>query len=272
MSIPKGKLYRGIASQARVTFQDSSDDVRSFNTLRQMLKGNRSATPHIHKVAKGVYVLIAALWEAYCEDLALEAATTITENAASWEQLPLALKKRIAKDIRDDKNDLGPWKLAGDAWRIHCLERLPGIARATLFNSPKPTQIDELFLQAIGLPNLSASWTAGPDGVDPRERLLECMGVRGAIAHGDTPATLITPKMISDFYQTVMRLVEETDEAVRGFIATTIGSSPWDAPPPVVEAVPTYVPGRRSRRKPPPTDTLEGSLAIGPSTAETETV
>lgn len=231
MSIPKGKRYLGIASQARIKFQDASDDVRSFNTLKQMLKDRKAATPHLHNVAKGVYVLIAALWEAYCEDLALESARLIVENASTWDQLPPALKKRIAKDLREDKHDLSPWKLAGEGWRTHCLDRLPGVVNAALFNTPKPAQIDELFLHAIGLQSLTTTWTEDADGADPRDRLKKFIEVRGSIAHGGAPPVSVTPKMISDFYQTVMRLVEDTDETVRVFITDTIGIAPWEAPP-----------------------------------------
>lgn len=230
MSLPKGKQYIGIASQARIKFQDSSADIRSFHALRQMLKGRDAASPHLNNVAKGVYVLISAIWEAYCEDLALESATVLVQSATRWEQLPLALKKRIAKDLREEKHDLSPWKLAGDGWRSYIIERLPSITSATLFNTPKPAQIDELFFHAIGLPNISNTWTGEMDDVNPRDRLKNHIEIRGSIAHGGNPPVQVSSRMISDFYQSVMRLVDETDEAVRVFITDSTGVSPWGVP------------------------------------------
>jgi hypothetical protein len=225
MTIPKGKKFLGVASQARIQFQDASADLRSFHTLRQMLKGQSSANRHINKVAKGVHVLTAAIWEAYCEDLALEAATIIVQNAADWEQLPRHLTKRIAKELRENKHELASWKLAGDGWRSHVLENLTS---APLFNVPKAEKIDDLFLRAIGLPSISANWSSTEANVDLRARLRHHIDVRGAIAHGVAPTTEVTPAVVSDFYQTVMRLVELTDESVRVFIESTIGFTPWD--------------------------------------------
>lgn len=230
MSIPKGKRYLGVASQARIKFQDASDDVRSFYTLRQMLKGRKAAVPHLHNVAKGVYVLIAALWEAYIEDLAIESATLLVENACNWEQLPLTLQKGIAKEVREDKHDLSPWKLAGEGWRAHCLSRVPALVDTGKFNTPKPSQIDELFFLAIGLRDLTTTWTGEIDGVSSRDRLKTFMEIRGSIAHGGAPPVEVSPRMISDFYQAVMSLVEETDEAIRAFVTNATGVAPWEAP------------------------------------------
>lgn len=230
MSIPRGKRYLGVASQARIKFQDSSDDVRSFNTLRQMLKGRKAANKHLNRVAKGVYVLVAAQWEAYCEDLAVEAATLIVERSPSWEHLPTGMSQKIARELKDNKHHLSPWQLAGNGWRTYCLARLPAVTGAAQINTPKPAQIDALFHSAIGLRGLSSAWTVTADGADPRDRLREFIELRGSIAHGGTPPVQVTAKLISDFYQAVMRLVEETDEAVRAFIESTVGFTPWQVP------------------------------------------
>jgi hypothetical protein len=225
VTIPRSKKFLGVASQARIQFQDASADLRSFHALRQMLKDRSRANRHINKVAKGVHVLIAAIWEAYCEDLALEAATLLVKNAADWEKLPRHLTRRIAKELREDKHELAPWKLAGDGWRSHVLENLTS---APLFNVPKSEKIDDLFLRAIGLPAVSANWTSPEEGVDLRARLHYHVNIRGAIAHGAAPTTEVTPAVVSEFYQTVMQLVELTDESVRVFIESTIGFTPWE--------------------------------------------
>jgi hypothetical protein len=190
-----------------------------------MLKERKRANRHINKVSKGVHVLIAATWEAYCEDLALESARLLVENVADWEQLPRPLARRIAKELREDKHELSPWKLAGEGWRTHVLENL---SSAPLFNVPKAEKIDDLFLRAIGITSISESWVDPDDGVDLRARLRHHVELRGAIAHGTPPETEVTPAVVSEFYQTVMLLAQQTDEAVRAFLESSIGFTPWE--------------------------------------------
>lgn len=215
-----------------MAFQDASDDLRSFYALGQMLKGRKAALKHLTNVGRGTFVLTSALWESYCEALALEAAQLLVSTARTWEDLPIALSRRIAKDLRDEKHELSPWKLAGDGWKALTMERVAVLARETVFNTPKPAQVDELFLKSIGLVNVSEHWKSPLKDSD--ETLLESLKyfvtLRGAIAHGDTPRVEISKRMVSDFYQTVSHIVEITDAAVGNYLEDNGVARPWGNP------------------------------------------
>ncbi len=230
MTVPRGKTSSGHASKARIAFQDASDDVRSFYALGQMLKGRKAALKHLANVGRGTFVLISALWEAYCEELALEAAQLLVSKAQSWEDLPLALTRRIANDLRSEKHELSPWKLAGDGWKTLTTERVAVLARETVFNTPKPSHVDALFLKSIGLSNVSQQWVtplsgSGETSVEPLNRFVT---IRGAIAHGATPRVVVSKRMISDFYQTVAHIVEQTDAAVGIYLEDNGVDKPWE--------------------------------------------
>jgi hypothetical protein len=183
-----------------------------------MLKGRKEALKHLTNVGRGTFVLISALWESDCEALALEAAKLLVSNAATWEDLPPSLSRRIAKDLRNEKHELSPWKLAGDGWKTLTLDRVAVLARESVFNTPKPAQVDDLFLKSIGLMNLSEHWISPepePDSsLSLSESLKDFVTLRGAIAHGATPRVEISKQAVSAFYQIVSRIVEKTDEAV----------------------------------------------------------
>lgn len=194
-----------------------------------MLKDRKAASAHLSNVGRGTFVLISALWEAYCEALALEAATLLVQNSRSTDDLPVELKKQIARDLRDDKNHLSAWKLAGDGWKELAQERVSGIAAGTIFNTPKPANVDTLFQRSIGLVELSSFWVA-PDSLrdeNPCDLLKMFVQIRGAVAHGEHPRREVTKAEISGFYQTVSALVERTDDVVAAFINERTGLQLW---------------------------------------------
>ncbi|PWB98220.1 hypothetical protein DF220_10560 [Salinibacterium hongtaonis] len=117
------------------------------------------------------------------------------------------------------------------------LERVAEIARATIFNTPKPSQVDELFERAIGIPALSSGWTTPPEMGDAliQNVLLECIQLRGLIAHGASPRPVISKSKVSEFIQTIQSLVEQTDNAVGAFLHERTGSNPWNNKPATVD-------------------------------------
>ena len=229
MSVPRGKKVRGGASRASITFHESSDDIRSYFTLGQLLKGQPASIKHLENVSRGVYVLISALWESYCEDLALEAAEVLVSSSVTPDDLPAALARRIAIELRSDKHELSPWKLAGDGWRELALSRVAHIARDTIFNSPKPAQVDQLFDRAIGLSDISAQWPESGEESEPdvRVALQNHIERRGEIAHGFRPRPTITKRRVSQFFQLTRQLVYSTDGLVGSFLEDKTGVHPW---------------------------------------------
>jgi len=228
MSVPRGKLFAGQASAARITFYDSSDDVRSYYAIRQGLTGMARRDHHIQAVGRGTYVLISALWEAFCEDLAHEAVRILVAGAHDWTGLPAPLARRIAKEVKADAHELSPWQLTGDGWRNHALERVDRLARTTIFNTPKAAQVNQFFADAVGIGRISDSWMTTFAGEElPGVALDRAIVTRGAIAHGERPRKTLTKKEISLFYQLVSDLVDCTELAVAEHIETVVGTRPW---------------------------------------------
>jgi hypothetical protein len=109
---------------------------------------------------KSAIVLLTSYWEAYCEDIAEEGIEHIVKYAKSANALPKAMKRLIAKELKEDKNDLAAWSLADDSWRQLLVSRLDQYRASGKwnFNTPKPAQIDELFLDGLGIDRISDTW------------------------------------------------------------------------------------------------------------------
>ncbi|HEX5511724.1 MAG TPA: HEPN domain-containing protein [Actinomycetales bacterium] len=228
MSVPRGRRFAGSASQARIRFYDASDDVRSYYTVAQALKDRRGLTRHVSAVGRGTYVLVAALWEGFCEDFAHEAAKALVSNVSGWSDLPPALARRISLEVKDDKHELSAWTLSGDGWRVVALDRVDRIARSTIFNTPKTHQVDQLFKEALGIECVSQSWvSAFAQGESPSVVLDRAMTLRGAIAHGEERERPITKKDVSLFYQLIADLVDSTELHVSKHLERSAGLSLW---------------------------------------------
>jgi len=227
MTAPKSAAVPGRSSRARRAFHDNSDDVRSLWTLHQAAKDSSVLQRHLGPANKGTYLLIAALWETYCEDVVLETMDELLAGTSSADALPVAIRRAIAKDLKEDKHELGPWQLAGEGWRELARERARRLCTDMVFNSPKTANVDELFRKTLGIEGLSQCWVT--DRV-PSARLAldEHLTQRGEIAHR-AATTSVSKRQVSDFYQLVMDLAKSMDTHLGAFVFVATGIDPFTA-------------------------------------------
>jgi hypothetical protein len=175
-------------------------------------------------------VLITAVWEAYCEDIAAEALEHLVTNVPSGSELPKELKKRIVGDIRADSNELAMWDLADAGWKGRVKARLVSLTteRNRRLNTPKTEQIDELFEAAIGLPDVSNSWRWKKMSVaSAKDKLDYYVTLRGAIAHRGAAASAIKKVHVTDYFKHVKRLVDITGERINSHVESVTGKFLW---------------------------------------------
>ena len=183
----------------------------------------------LHVANKAVIVLVAAMWEAYCEDMADESLALLVRYAPGWQNLPQPLLKAVTKELRNLNEDLAPWMLAGDGWRQYLMDRQPILAqkRNYSFATPKAKQVDSLFLESAGIVRISDNWRL-PQGPEwARQELDRYIDMRNAIAHRYAPGSFVTKKDVRAFYNLVAFLVAQTDAAVGSLIEQVTGQNRW---------------------------------------------
>lgn len=95
-------------------------------------------------------------------------------------------------------------------------------------NTPKSENIDDLFLQTIGLHNLSMAWSwTHMTTPQAQEKLDKYVTLRGAIAHRGQAKTSCQKPAVQDFLNHVTRLVDKTDGRVNGFVTKATGKPLW---------------------------------------------
>jgi hypothetical protein len=216
-------------SEARITFVANSADMRSYLALHQhVLKGlgKRIGNHHIYVLDKAVYVLVASLWEAYCEDIVTECLAYVAMYAPSYKSLPQTLVNEIEKNMRSGKDS--PWDLAGEGWRDYIKKRRAGYEkkRNKDFAGPKSEPVEEFFYNVLGIEKLRDTWknVGYPEVCDELDNHLDR---RNSLVHRITPGRTVNKTDVKMFYKLVWSLVLYTDRVVDDTITQVTGKSRW---------------------------------------------
>jgi hypothetical protein len=206
----------------------NSADINAYFALHQLFV--KSASKPVRKLSyildKSIYVLVASLWEAYCEDVVTEALNHLVARAPAYGSLPPGLISDVEKSIRSGKDS--PWVLAGDGWRQYIRDRREGLERRRNkdFASPKSEPVEQFLRQVLGIESLCEEWrSAGWPGIC--DELDAHLDRRNTLVHRITPGRVIDKGDVRSFYKTVRLLVRYTDKAVDVMLTSATGESRW---------------------------------------------
>lgn len=167
---------------------------------------------------KSSIVLITACWEAFLEDAVTQAFDFLLCNISNPGDLPKQLKKVIANSIKKDKNELKVWDLAGEGWRDVLEDHKSTMIHKSIrsFNAPNSMNIDDLFFNIIGFPNISSTWQEYEDHSpsDIRNKLNKYIDIRHLIAHGSCEVPKLTHELVDEYiYLVVTTCISIADES-----------------------------------------------------------
>lgn len=137
-------------------------DVNELLSIPKLIPGHRYKILQINKTA---IVFITASFEIFIESLAEEAFNYLVNRCETPEDIPNKIKNIIASRFINSSDIKIPWTFAGDGWRDVLLNYSQDIVKKYVgsFNTPKPDNIDSLFLELIGLKNISLNWSYKPE-------------------------------------------------------------------------------------------------------------
>lgn len=217
-------------SKARKRFDEQTEDVTQLLDIHEQIGGTKRGRRNLEVLNKSAIVLITAFWEAYCEDLAEEALDHIVNNVADASKLPKELRKRVAKELKEDKNDTAVWTLADAGWKAKVKSRLADLAKERNWdlNTPKSAKIVDLFDRAIGCTDVAVRWDWKGKGSKPsKDRLDEFVTLRGSIAHRGHDAVTVKKKDVEEYFELVKHLAARTGAEVNKFVKGVTGKKLW---------------------------------------------
>ncbi len=219
-------------SNARAAFDENLKDIENLMELHKREGGtSRGRRYDLEVLNKSAIVLITSYWEAYCEDIAAEALEHIVKNSKSSDTLPKELKKAIAKELESDKNDLAIWEVADGKWKKYLQVRLEKLqeARDRKLNTPKSSNIDELFLSAVGINKISSTWKWPKKMTVARSRtkLDKFVTLRGSIAHRGKSSKSVKKSEVIDYLNFIKQLAAKTGGRVNTHVKSVTGKHLW---------------------------------------------
>ena len=171
-------------------------------------------------------VLLVSYWESYVEDVCDEALMAIVERVQDPNKLPKELRKKVAKELKESKEELKLWDLSGDGWRKIVMGRVDQykIERNRSFNTPKFTNTVEFINNVIGVKDIfkNIKW----DGYTHEEvsaRLNSLIEVRGQIAHRGKTSIDIDGKYLTDHLNFVRQLVSKFGGKINSHVKDVTG-------------------------------------------------
>lgn len=220
-----------MASRARKSLDDNLADVDRLLELHTAeggkAKGRRFGLEVLNKSA---IVLITSYWEAYCEDIAAEGLHHMVTHLKEAEKLPKEIRKIIATELKADKNELAVWWLSESGWRKVLEDRMQKMTeeRNRKLNTPKSSQIDELFRTAVGIERISDAWHWDRTTADAaRAKLDQYIILRGDIAHRGRPDTSVRKSQVVDYLRLMKKLAAKTGGQVNRHVKKVTGKPLW---------------------------------------------
>jgi len=218
-------------SQARQALTENRHDIDRLLEIHATLGGSGVGRRHqLEVLNKSALVLLTAIWEAYCEDVAAEALEHLVRHSKGPDDLPKGIRQLVAKELKSDAHELAVWQLSGDGWKRVLKGRLDMLReqRNRQFNDPKSAGVDELFQKALGLTPVSDSWTwRGMSVVNARKKLDDLVERRGAIAHRGKGAANCYKAEVKSYFAHVKRLAAKTGGCVNAFVKEATGAALW---------------------------------------------
>ncbi|HCE2343365.1 TPA: HEPN domain-containing protein [Vibrio parahaemolyticus] len=210
-------------SQAYRKFIHNTVDVDRLISSHETLSpnGNGRGRRGLGHITRSGVMMLCASWEVYVEDVLIECAKYISNDCFHPHELPKAVKKNLAKKIREHKNELKALELGGNGWRDVFIQYCQNESR--LVNSPKTTILEPLYEKYIGLENLSSYWTCGG------QYITDFVSVRGGIAHNGRSSGYITVRELEQYNDTIKFTAKEMDNQLCDYAFNLVRSTiqPW---------------------------------------------
>ncbi|MFG6136653.1 HEPN domain-containing protein [Halomonas sp. B23F22_10] len=212
-------------------FSENFKDVERLLEIHVEVAGEGKGRKYgVEVINKSAVVFICANWEAFIEDLARQTVLHISRSFDSPSSMPPKLQKILASYAKRQSHDLYVLKLSGDGWKRVFENHLDDMAKAYIgaFNTPKPSNIDDLFKNLIGLSSITDCWQwKGMGKKRAKEKLRDFVSVRGAIAHRGELDNKVDKGYVKQHSDFVDKLAVATSNYLRNHIFELTGSYPW---------------------------------------------
>ena len=172
-------------------------------------------------------VYLVAIWQDFLTYLVEDAFNNMMELSVNPSKIPNNILLLASKDLRESKNNLLVWKLAGSGWKEVLLEYFK--KSIVSFNTPNYYKIDILFERSIGIKNISNRWKwHGMTSEQAKNRLDKLLAIRHDISHRGRTKYPIDKKRLEEYIHFIHRLVVCTNNSVGSYLKKLTGKNSYN--------------------------------------------
>lgn len=214
-----------------LSFRDNLEEVKQLMTMHAVLGGIGPGRKHkVEVLNKSAILFVCAAFEAFIEELATRSFDHITQSAKDHSALPKPILKAIAEILRNDKNEIKVWALAGDGWKAVAESYKTQLIKKYVgpFNTPKPHNVEALLKELTGFPMPSSVWQwKGMSAASAKEKLKTFVELRGSLAHGNKPSNPVLKKDVVSYLSFLAPLSVRFSNEMRTYCTDVTGKAPW---------------------------------------------
>lgn len=213
------------------TFWDSRDEVKRLLDIHKQIAGTTPGfKADVEVLNKSAIVLLVACWEAFVEDLATNAFDLMLLHANNPKVFPNGVLTLASRDLRADKDERKVWELAGSGWKKILTKHKSKVLEKYIgtFNTPRAENIDRLFSDLIGLPNLSHEWhwrSKSPENA--KQTLSDLITLRGSIAHRVATSSSVHKSSVEKAIKFIHRVSVISHNRVNTYLLLKTKKRPW---------------------------------------------
>lgn len=129
------------------------------------------------------------------------------------------------RSLKDNKNELEIWNLAGDGWREILKQHKSDVIKKYVksLSTPRTSNVNELFESILGVKDISKNWYwKGMSAKQANKKLEGLITLRGEIAH-----TVKTAASIKEYDYFLCRLAVISHNRCTDHLGEICGKAPW---------------------------------------------
>lgn len=220
-----------MTSQASTSFHINKKNVEMLWHIHAEVSGSGKGRKHRSDVLnRTAIVFISACWESYIEDVCMEGFDFLLCNVEEPNKIPIKVKTIAARELRNDKDERRIWELAGLGWKNILINHKTSIRENWLkdFNTPKSKQVRILFLELLGIADITSNWHWADITVETAcAELDKFISIRGNIAHRIKHEETVHKSWAKEFLVHITTLVNLTDLAISTHLFSVTATRPW---------------------------------------------
>ena len=220
-----------MSASPSILFKENLKEVGQLLNMHSKLGGTGPGRKHnVEILNKSAILFTCAAFEAFIEDLATRAFDHIVANSKDHTSLPKSILKSIADALREDKNEIKIWELAGDGWKVVAENYKRDLLKKYVapFNTPKPHNIEDLLKELTGFTTTPTVWQwKGMQASSAKDRLKQFVELRGALAHGSKPAKPVLKQEVLGYINLLAPIIVRFSNELRTYCYKTTAKFPW---------------------------------------------